>query len=320
VLGYARIAREQVMPAIQRAANAELAAVASRSEAKLAECQARYPGVRTCLGYEEFLRDPSIDAVYLPLPNAQHCEWTIKAAEQGKHILCEKPLALNAGEVTRMTDACAAHGVVLMEAFMYRYTDRIRQVLAVLRSGELGDVKFVSASFRFLLNNPASIKLRPELGGGSLYDVGCYPVNFAGLVADTIAGGGPGSSRPESVAVECVKAGGIDQMFSALLRYPGGLVAAVHCGFNLHRRVGAEIVGTRGLLTVPDPFFDNPGAIALTTDAGTREIAVAESDRYRSEIEDFAAAVTEGRPPQLGLAESLRNAELIDRLLAAASP
>src|SRR5580698_5639538 len=125
VLGYARIARESLIPAILRSGSSEFYAIASRDETKLAECRALFPRLaETYRDYDELLRDPEVDAVYVPLPNALHCEWTVKAAEKGKHVLCEKPLALNVAEVRTMTAACAAHGVTLMEAFMYRYTDR----------------------------------------------------------------------------------------------------------------------------------------------------------------------------------------------------
>ena len=180
VLGYARIARESVIPAILRSDNSEFRALASRDEAKLADGLARFPGIRTHRGYADLLDDPEVDAVYIPLPNSLHREWTVRAAEKGKHVLCEKPLALDAGQVREMIAAAEANRVVLMEAFMYRYTDRTRQVAGVLASGALGEIKFIEASFRFRLANPASIKLQPALGGGALYDVGCYPVNFAG--------------------------------------------------------------------------------------------------------------------------------------------
>jgi predicted dehydrogenase len=314
VLGYARIARLELIPAMQRSANSEFFALASRDDAKLAEARKNSPGLaRTYRGYDELLRDPEVDAVYIPLPNSLHCEWTKRAAEHGKHVLCEKPLALTAAEAREMQAACAASGVKLMEAFMHRYTARTQAVLEVLRSGALGEIKFIHASHRFLLNRPESIKYRPELGGGALYDVGVYPLNFAGMVVDACAGG----ARPESVAVECVRAGGIDESFSALLKYPSGLIAALHCGFNANKRIAAEIVGTKGVLEVPDTFLDNAGALTLPVGDERREIPVAASDRYRLEVEDFAAAILEKRPPALGLDESIRNAELLDRLLAA---
>ena len=189
VLGYARIARENLIPAMQRSSNSEFHALASREEAKLAEARTRFNVPKTFHDYGELLRDPEVDAVYLPLPNSLHRDWTLKAAEHGKHILCEKPMALNAKECKEMIAARAANHVTLMEAFMYRYTDRTRKVLEVLRAGTLGEIKFISSTFRFLLANPASIKLKPELGGGALYDVGCYPVNFIGMVLDEIIRG-----------------------------------------------------------------------------------------------------------------------------------
>jgi xylose dehydrogenase (NAD/NADP) len=319
VLGYAKIARVELIPAIQRAANSEFYALASRDEVKLAEARAQFPGVKaTYRSYEELLRDADVEAVYVPLPNALHREWTIRAAEHGKHVLCEKPAGLNAAECSEMIAACEANGVRLMEAFMYRYTARTRAVLDVIRSGVLGDIMHVSATFRFLLANPASIKLKPELGGGALYDVGCYPVNFVGMVVDAIAGEAPGAGgQPESVAVECVRVGGVDLNFSALLRYPSGLLAALHCGFNAHKRVFAEITGTQGVLEIPDTFFDPAGVLTLTLGEERREIAVAASDRYRHEVEDFAEAIRQKRSPQFSLVETLRNAEVMDRLLAA---
>jgi len=320
VLGCARIARLSVIPAILRAANSELHAIASRDAARLAEARSQFTFAREYVGYEALLRDPEIDAVYIPLPNAQHCEWTVRAAEHGKHILCEKPLGLNAAECRQMIAAADRHQVRLMEAFMYRYTDRTAQVLQVIRRGLLGEIRFVDACFRYPMTNAGSIKLRPELGGGALYDVGCYPVNLIGLVADELVGQpGSGTARPESVSVQSVRAGGVDLAFSALLKYPSGLLASAHCGFTSQKRVAAEIFGARGLLEIPETYFDAPGALALTVGDERREIPVAASDRYRLEIEDFAAAILTGRAPLCGLAESLRNAEVMDLLRAAES-
>ncbi|HEX4343794.1 MAG TPA: Gfo/Idh/MocA family oxidoreductase [Verrucomicrobiae bacterium] len=316
VLGYARIAREKVIPAICIAKNSEFHAIASRDEAKLAACRTQFQVPKTFKGYADLLRDPEVDAVYIPLPNSLHREWTMKAAEQGKHILCEKPMALNATECREMIAACKANGVTLMEAFMYRYTDRTNKVQEILRSEVLGEIKFVSSNFRFFLNRPGDVRLVRELGGGSLYDVGCYPVNFAGMVADEITET-PGSAVPESVSAECVTIDGVDMLFSAILKYPSGLVASLNCGFNAHRRIFSEIVGTKGLLEIPDTFFDNAGKLMLTTDDVTREIDVAQCDRYKLEIEDFSDAILTKREPLFRLTETLRNMELMDRLFEA---
>lgn len=313
VLGYARIARENVIPAIQRSSNSEFFAIASREDSKLAECLARFNVPRAYRGYDDLLRDGEVDAVYVPLPNSLHYEWTIKAAERGKHVLCEKPIALNAVECREMIAACAANRVTLMEAFMYRYTERTRKVLEVLRSGSLGEIKFISSTFRFLLANSSSIKLKTELGGGSLYDVGCYPVNFIGMVADATGGAG----EPQSVSVEFERSVGVDVIFSALLKYRSGLIASVNSGFNAQKRIYSEIVGTKGALEVPDTFLDNAGMMILTIGEERREIPVAASDRYRLEVEDFADAIQSHRSPAFGLNETQRNAELLDRLFAA---
>jgi predicted dehydrogenase len=314
VLGYARIARESVIPAIQRSENSEFCAIASREESKLAECRARFPNAKVYHGYDELLRDPDLDAIYIPLPNSLHGEWTIKAAKHGKHVLCEKPIALSATECREMISVCATRRVTLMEAFMYRYTDRTRRVIEVLRSGELGEIKYVNSSFRFLLSNPASVKLKAELGGGSLYDVGCYVVNFAGLVADIASGS---SALPESVSAECVREHGIDMICSTVLKYPNGLIASLNCGFNTHRRIFSEIVGTLGVLEVPDTFSDYPGALALITGDTRREIPVAQCERYRLEIEDFSSAILEGRTPRFTMDETLRNAIVMDQIFDA---
>lgn len=314
VMGYARIARENVIPAIQRSRNSEFFAIASREESKLAECRARFKVAKSYRGYDELLRDVEVDAVYIPLPNSMHREWTIKAAERGKHVLCEKPIALNAAECREMIAACAGNRVTLMEAFMYRYTDRTHKVLEVLRSGALGEIKFIGSTFRFLLANPASIKLKTELGGGSLYDVGCYPVNFIGKVVDTMGGR---AGQLESVAVELERSGGVDVIFSALMKYSSGLIASVNSGFNAQRRIFTEIVGTKGLLEVPDTFVDSAAALTLTTGEERREIPVEAADRYLLEVEDFADAILSRRAPAFSLNETQRNMEVIDRLFAA---
>jgi D-xylose 1-dehydrogenase (NADP+, D-xylono-1,5-lactone-forming) len=318
VLGYARIARQSLIPAILRSSNSALHAIASRQPSKLAECQAQFPSAALYADYEELLRDPAVDAVYLPQPNSLHREWTLRAAQHGKHVLCEKPLALDAAQAREMTAACAAHRVLLMEAFMYRYSDRTRQVLETLRAGHLGEITFISSTFRFLLSDPASIKYKPELGGGSLYDVGCYPVNFIGMVLDEINHGPSGAAIPEAVSAQCRRGGGVDVLYAGLLKYPGGLIASLNCGFNAQRQVTSTITGTRGLLEIPDTFLGNAGSLTLVTGENRREIPIAESDRYRLEVEDFADAIRQARPPRLSLAETGRNMEILDRLRAAA--
>ena len=309
ILGCARIARLQFVPAIGRSTNATLHAVASRDPARLAEFRNLFGGAFTAhASYEALLADPTVDAVYVPLPNALHCEWAIRAMQNGKHVLCEKPLALDASEAQRMADAAHAHGVQLMEAFMYRYTARLQAVERILASGVLGELRSVNSTFRFFLDRANTIKDDPALGGGALYDVGVYPLNLIGLVAQ---------AEPVEVFATCTRSHGVDHNLSALLRYESGLIASLHCGFNAHGRMHSDIVGSEGSLLVPDTFLDDAGEIQLNTRNGSERIAVPASDRYAAEVQDFSAAILAGRAPRLTLDESLRNLRVLDRIRAA---
>lgn len=307
VLGCARIARLQLIPAILRCENARLHAVGSRDPARLAEFHSLFGDFVDYSSYEAVINDPAIDAIYVPLPNSLHREWAIRAMRQGKHVLCEKPLALDFHEAAEMIRTARECGVLLMEAFMYRYTDRMRQVEQVLARGVLGEVLSVNSTFRFFLDRENTIKEKPELGGGAMYDVGCYPLNLIGVVAD---------AEPVSISVECDKPNGVDINLSAILCYESGLIASLHCGFNAFGLMHSEIVGTEGVLLVPDTFLDVPGQLTLQTKMGSELINVAESDRYGEEVRDFSAAILDGREPKLGLDESLRNMRVLDRIMA----
>ncbi|GAA5160079.1 Gfo/Idh/MocA family oxidoreductase [Viridibacterium curvum] len=305
ILGYARIARLSAIPAILRAGNAELSAIASRDAAKLAECATQFPLARLHMTYDALLADPDVDAIYVPLPNSQHRDWTIAALEAGKHVLCEKPIALTARQARDMGAAAKHADRLLMEAFMYRYTDRIRQVRTVLASGELGVIRHVNASFRFFLDRENTIKEQAGLGGGALYDVGCYPINLLGLITEKL---------PVRCQAYAEMKGGVDVNLSALLQYGDGMIANLHCGFNAHPFMHAEVIGTQGRLEIRDTFTDAAGELYVYTTTGTRSIAVAESDRYGAEFRDFSAAILEGRTPLLTLEESIRNMEVLDMI------
>lgn len=305
ILGYARIARLSAIPAMQRAGNARFYAVASRNDQTLAECQAQFGNERGYSSYEALLEDPLVDAVYIPLPNSLHKPWTLAALRAGKHVLCEKPLAMDAAEAAEMIAVARESGKLLMEAFMYRYTDRARKIAEVVASGALGELRHINADFRFFLDRPNTIKVQPELGGGALYDVGCYPVNFLGLVT-------------RAVPVKCHALAeldnGVDVNLSAVLQYADGLIANIHCGFNAFGHMHASIIGTHGMLEANDTFLDFRGNLQLHTRDGTRLIPVAESDRYGSEFRDFSAAILENRAPQLDLDDTLRNMRVLDMI------
>lgn len=308
ILGYARIARLQVIPAILAAGNARFQALASRDPARLEEARAQQPGLVCHASYEALLADPQVDAVYVPLPNSLHCEWAIAALQAGKHVLCEKPLALDAAQARAMQAATVASGRILMEAFMYRYTERTRRLREVLASGVLGEIRHVNAAFRFFLNREGTIKMQPALGGGALYDVGVYPLNLLGLVT--------GGALPVAVHAEATFCDGVDVNASVLLRYESGLLATLHCGFDAFGQMGAEIVGTRGRLLVPDPFLGDAGELILHDKDGSHRIEVAASDRYTEQIRAFGEAVLGREAMLLPLEESIRNLEVLDMIRA----
>ncbi len=311
ILGYASIARESFIPALLKAANSEFYALASRSADKLRQCAECFNySAKTYLDYDQLLNDPEIEAVYIPLPNSLHKQWAIRAARQGKHVLCEKPLALNSEDCRQIIAECRRNNVKLMEGFMYRYSDRIRKVQKIIRENKLGQVKYIDSYFFSLASRAKGDRINPNLGGGSLFDLGCYPVNLVGMIT---------GAEPVSISAEAIAINGVDRLLSAILRYENGIIANIHCGWvNEFRSLGATIMGTDGTLTVPEPFWGNAGSIVLKTPAGEEEISVEETDRFRAEIEDFAGAIRENRPLLAGVEESIRNLKIIKAILAKA--
>ena len=305
VLGYARIASTQVIPAMAEAQNAVPYAIASRSAEKLKEAKEAFGFEKTYEGYEALLSDPNVDAVYIPLPNALHKEWTIKAARAGKHVLCEKPLALNEKDCREMIAVCEECGVQLMEAFMYRLSTRTRKLEALLESGVIGEVRHIHSSFRFVLNRD-SIKMQEGLGGGSLWDVGCYPVNIIGMVM---------KDMPVACTAQKVMNNGVDISFAATLKYKNGVICTLSSGFNSSSALLTEIDGTAGSIVVRDSFLETDTPILLVKDGVFTEIEVEPCKRYVLEIEDFSKAVQTGGRPALSLEEAARNNGLMEMLL-----
>jgi D-xylose 1-dehydrogenase (NADP+, D-xylono-1,5-lactone-forming) len=310
LLGTARINR-MVIPALRAAEGSRLVAVASRDQAR-ADAYAREWGIDRAHGsYEALLADAEVDAVYVPLPNHLHAEWTIRAARAGKHVLCEKPLALSVAEVDAMGAAAREAGVVLAEAFMYRHHPQTLEVKRLADAGAIGAVRFVRGTFSFPLTRADDVRLRPEWGGGCLWDVGCYPVSFARFLL---------ASEPVEVfGHQVLGPTGIDETFAGQLVFPGGVLAQVDAGFRSPFRAELEVAGTGGTMRVRHPWkpaADQP--ILLTRGDATETVAVGEADRYRLEIEDLAQAVRAGRPPRVGLAESRGNVATIVALLESA--
>lgn len=310
VLGYAGIARNHVIPAMVNAENAEVFAIASRSRDKLKEALERFGFRKVYESYDKLLEDPEIDAVYIPLPNALHKEWAIKAARHGKHVLCEKPLALTAEDCRELAEVFRQNHVKLMEAFMYRFLPGIDKLREILDSGEIGQIRHIYSTHRFYLENDGDVRVSRELGGGCLRDVGCYPVNLIGLLTD---------GYPESVSAERTVFQGVDHALTACLRYKDGVTANISCGFDGCSVMVTEINGTRGSILMRNTFIDSESPI-LVFDAGgvMREVPVKQGQCYRLEVEQFSAALLEGREMPLTLDETERNCRLMEAILLAA--
>ena len=313
LLGTARINRA-VIPAIRQATRSVLDAVASRDQARADAYAHEWQIPRAVGSYKALLADPSVNAIYVPLPNHLHVEWAIAAARAGKHVLCEKPIALVAADVDRLQQAASDAGVVIAEAFMYRHHAQTRRVQALVDEGTLGEIRLIRGSFSFPLTRDSDVRLQPAWGGGSLWDVGCYPVSYARLLM---------RSEPESV-VGFAEAGptGVDLTFAGMLKFAGGRLATFDCGFQSAFRASMEVVGSHAALEIPSPF--KPGAreqLRLVREGVTTTIDVAvEGDAlYLGEIEDMERAAIDGAPQTVTLPDSRGNIAAIQALYTSAA-
>lgn len=302
LLSTANINR-RVIPAIRMSARGELVAVASRSQ-EAADAYAAEWEIPCAFGsYEALLGSDLVDAVYVSVPNRFHAEWTVRALQSGKHVLCEKPFALNLAEVERMVAAAEATGLVLAEAFMYRHHPQTKIAGEWVRSGRLGEIILVRAVFNFSFRSRDNIRLRPELGGGSLWDVGVYPVSLAQFVM--------GEAPAWVLGDEWLGSTGVDETFAGQLHYGdanSGRAAQVACAFRSPWYTFAEIIGTEGRLTLNRPFVAlNDGARQMLFHAPSgevQEVEVPEQELYLGEIEDMHAAILDGMPTYLALSET----------------
>lgn len=313
VISTANIGRWAVNPAIQASSNGELVAVASRtaSGAKAFAETSQIP--RSYGSYEALLAADDIDAVYIPLPNSMHRKWTIRAAEHGKHVLCEKPLALTAEECVEMQAAADANGIKLMEAFMYRFHPRTTRVVEMVRSGAVGEPHVVRSAFTFRLTKPDNIRLQPELGGGALMDVGCYCVNISRTLV--------GSEPLEVQALAEWGPSGVDTQMAGTMRFAGGLLAQFDCALTLERREDYEIAGTDGYLRVPAAFLPGTGDVQIHQHHGRDDPethTVSGADEYLLMIEHFADCVLNDLPLRYDTAEATRNMRVIEALYRSA--
>jgi xylose dehydrogenase (NAD/NADP) len=277
-----------VLPALQAARNARAVAVAARSFERAQALAAAHGLERVHGSYERLLEDPEVDAVYIPLVNSLHLEWTLRALAAGKHVLCEKPLALDAAQAERMAAAAEAAGRALMEAFMYRFHPRLREARE-----QTEPVLHLGARFGFPLAAPGNYRLDPGLGGGALLDVGCYGVSAARWFL----------GEPDRVgAVEHREPGGVDLSVAAALRFPGGATATVWGSFESPEEQELVLVTTSGSRRLERPFtaWRDP------------------DDPYQLMVEEFSAAVLEGRPVPIPPSESVANLRVLDVVREAA--
>jgi predicted dehydrogenase len=302
---------------IEGADESELVSVvgAASRDAERAEAYAAEHGLkRWWESYHALLADPDVDAVYVALPNSLHVEWSIRALEAGKHVLCEKPMGRDAGAVARAFDFAERTGLVLMEAFMYRHHPQIKRARELLEEGAVGELRLVRAAFCSTLGRSDDVRWSPELGGGALLDVGCYCVSGLRLLA----------GEPESVFGErTLTARGVDVRFAGTLRFPGGVLGHFSCGMDMAPSQELEAVGSEGALHVSHPFTADVEGVEVRrgltfAELEVEQVTVEHANRYRLQLENFARAVRGEEPPLLGRADAVAQARTLDALLRSA--
>ncbi len=317
VLGVARIATTKVIPAMQQGSLTQVDAIASRSLARAREAAAALGIPRAHGSYEALLADPEIDAIYIPLPNHLHVPWTVRAAEAGKHVLCEKPIALTADEAGQLLDVRERTGVLIEEAFMVRTHPQWLQALAIVRSGRIGPVRSVVGHFSYFNDAPENVRNVREYGGGALLDIGCYLVNTARMMFQD-------EPRRVCALIDEDPVFGVDRLSSMLLDFPGGHAIGT-CATQMAAGQGVTIAGTTGRIEIEIPFnapVDRPSRmfVEVRTDAGvTREaIEIDMCDQYTIQGDLFSHAVRHGLSVPYPLEDSIKNLRVIDALFASA--
>lgn len=310
ILSTARINR-LVLAGARESERVEVIAVASR-DAGRAEAYAREHGIKRAYGrYDALLEDPGVEAVYVSLPNSMHVEWTLRALEAGKHVLCEKPFSRRPDEADRAFDVAESKGLVLSEAFMWRHHPQTAKLAELVAGGAIGKLRLVRAAFSFGLRGARAaddVRLEPDLDGGSLMDVGCYCVNAIRFLA-----GEPERVQGEQVVGES----GVDVSFTGTLRLHD-VLAHFDCGFVLPYRGEIEVVGEDGSLYVPDPWHVRSPGIELRREDGLERIAVAPANSYRLELENVGEAIRDTTQALLGREDAVGQARTLDALYRSA--
>jgi len=315
VLSTAKIGIDKVIPATAAAERCEVVAIASR-DLERARAAAFELGIARAFGsYEDLLADPDVDAVYNPLPNHLHAEWTIAAARAGKHVLCEKPLATTSADAERMIQACEAEGVLLMEAFMYRLHPTWEAVTSLVASGRIGELKTVQSWFSYFNDDPGDIRNLVETGGGALYDIGCYCVNLSRMLF---------GAEPERVGGSVLRdpVMGIDVLTSGILDF-GDVVATFTCSTRAEPDQRVHIYGTDGRISIEIPFNippDRPTRVFVTAGGDppvrpeTEVLTFDPANEYTIQAERFAAAVLDGGQVPIPPSDAVGNLRVIEEL------
>lgn len=303
LLSTARINRALIRP-LRASKRTRLLGVASRS-LSAAETYAREWRIPRAYGsYDDLLADPEIDVVYNPLPNHLHAEWTVKALRAGKHVLCEKPLAITLNEVDAIIAASQETGRIATEAFMYRHHAQTLKVKQLVDSGRIGQLQNIKGAFSFTLSRPNDIRFVKEYGGGSLWDVGCYPISFARMIV--------GEEPLEVFGSQVTGPGGCDESFYGQMRFGNGVHAQFDCGFKSQSRSYIEIVGTEGTIQIPSPFKPEARSeITLTRERKSSRIRIKGQELYLGEVEDICNAIEKQTPPRVSLQDSRANVAAI---------
>ncbi len=312
VISTADIGMSKVTPAIQRGVNCDVVAISSRSYDNASAAAERLSIPKAYGSYEELLASDEIDAVYVPLPNNMHAEWTFKAAEAGKHVLCEKPLALSAAEAAEMVTACESAGVKLAEAFMYRHHPTWVEARRLVAEGAIGRLQTVQSWFSYFNDDPANIRNRVENGGGALMDIGCYNINSARMLF------GDEPSRIEA-SVRRDPEMGIDILTSAILEFPGEGLATFTCSTRAEDDQRVHIVGTEGRIDIEIPFnipSDLETRIFVTKGGTTQTVTFPPMDQYTIQAELFADAILNDSEIVVPISDAIGNMTVIESILS----
>jgi len=301
---------DKLLPGAMESDRVDVIGVASR-DAGRAEAYAREREIERAYGsYEALLADPDVEAIYISLPNSLHVEWSIRALEAGKHVLCEKPLSRRPEDVERAFDVAKKADRILMEAFMYRHNPQTRRLKELVDAGAIGRLRLIRAAFSFPLDDAENVRLDASLDGGGLMDVGSYCVSGARFLA-----GEPEHVHGEQVLGES----GVDVLFTGTMRFSGDVLAQFDCGLVLPVRDELEAIGEEGSIFLDDPWHCKSPALELRTESGVEEIAVGAADSYRLQLENMSEAIRGRAEPLLARRDALGQVRAIEALYRSAA-